>query len=100
MVQRSAHNIVIPKTGHPHMLHHRFATDFYRVTDIRLVQKTVGHVDLATPMIFSNMVHDEMWHAMRTFRQVEVRTKHCGAARPSLLALWGRSDITTSYPIW
>ena len=74
--------------------------DLYRVTDIRLVQKTVGHVDLATPMIFSNMVHDEMGHAMRTFRQVEVRTKHRGAARPALLALWCCSGITTSYTIW
>ena len=100
MVQRSVRNIVILKSVYPHMLHHRFATDLYRVTDIRLVQKTVGHVDLATPMIFSNMVHDEMVHAMRTFRQVEVRTRHHGAARLSLLALWCRSDITTGYTIW
>jgi hypothetical protein len=81
------------------MLHHRFATDLCRVTDIRLVEKTVGHVDFAMLMIFSNMVHEEVVHAMRTFRQVEVRTKHRGAARLSLLALWCRSDITTSYTI-
>jgi site-specific recombinase XerD len=47
-------------------------TDLYRVTkDIRLVQKTLGHADLSTTMIYTHLVDDDVAHAMRTFRQME-----------------------------
>ena len=51
------------------MLRHTFATDLYRATkDIRLVQKTLGHADLSTTMIYTHLVDDDVAHAMRTFR--------------------------------
>ena len=74
MVKRRARKVGIPKDVHPHMLRHTFATDLYRVTkDIRLVQKTLGHADLSTTMIYTHLVDEEMAHAMRTFRQGDVR---------------------------
>jgi integrase/recombinase XerD len=70
MVKRRARKVGIPKDVHPHMLRHTFATDLYRVTkDIRLVQKTLGHADLSTTMIYTHLVDDDVAHAMRTFRQ-------------------------------
>lgn len=69
MVKRRAHKVGITKDVHPHMLRHTFATDLYRATkDIRLVQKTLGHADLSTTMIYTHLVDDDMAHAMRTFR--------------------------------
>jgi site-specific recombinase XerD len=69
MVKRRACKAGIPKDVHPHMLRHTFATDLYRVTkDIRLVQKTLGHADLSTTMIYTHLVDDDVAHAMRTFR--------------------------------
>jgi site-specific recombinase XerD len=70
MVKRRARKAGISKDVHPHMLRHTFATDLYRVTkDIRLVQKTLGHADLSTTMIYTHLVDDDVAHAMRTFRQ-------------------------------
>lgn len=72
MVKRRARKAGIIKDVHPHMLRHTFATDLYRVTkDIRLVQKTLGHADLSTTMIYTHLVDDDVAHAMRTFRQSE-----------------------------
>lgn len=72
MVKRRARKVGISKDVHPHMLRHTFATDLYRVTkDIRLVQKTLGHADLSTTMIYTHLVDDDLAHAMRTFRQIE-----------------------------
>ena len=72
MVKRRARKAGISKDVHPHMLRHTFATDLYRVTkDIRLVQKTLGHADLSTTMIYTHLVDDDVAHAMRTFRQVD-----------------------------
>jgi integrase/recombinase XerD len=72
MVKRRAQKVGITKDVHPHMLRHTFATDLYRVTkDIRLVQKTLGHADLSTTMIYTHLVDDDVAHAMRTFRHIE-----------------------------
>jgi site-specific recombinase XerD len=69
MVKRRARKVAISKDVHPHMLRHTFATDLYRATkDIRLVQKTLGHADLSTTMIYTHLVDDDVAHAMRTFR--------------------------------
>jgi integrase/recombinase XerD len=69
MVKRRARKVGITKDVHPHMLRHTFATDLYRATkDIRLVQKTLGHADLSTTMIYTHLVDDDVAHAMRTFR--------------------------------
>ena len=72
MVKRRAQKVGITKDVHPHMLRHTFATDLYRVTkDIRLVQKTLGHADLSTTMIYTHLVDDDVAHAMRTFRSAD-----------------------------
>ena len=69
MVKRRALKVGIKKDVHPHMLRHTFATDLYRATkDILLVQKTLGHSDLSTTMIYTHLVDDDVTHAMRTFR--------------------------------
>jgi site-specific recombinase XerC len=36
-----------------------------------ILQKTLGHADLSTTMIYTHLVDDDVAHAMRTFRQSE-----------------------------
>ena len=53
----------------PHTLRHTFATDLYRETkNIRLVQKSLGHSDLSTTMIYTHIVDDELEEALKSFR--------------------------------
>ncbi len=57
---------------HPHMLRHTAATDLYRETkNIRLVQKFLGHADLSTTMVYTEIVDDELEDALRNFRRNE-----------------------------
>lgn len=71
MVKRYGRKAGIAKDVHPHMLRHTFATDLYRETkNIRLVQKALGHSDLASTMIYTHIVDDEMESAMRNFRRL------------------------------
>jgi integrase/recombinase XerD len=68
MVKRRAIKAGITKDVHPHMLRHTYATELYRQTkDIRLVQKALGHENLATTMIYTHIVDDDMETAMRAF---------------------------------
>jgi integrase/recombinase XerD len=72
MVKRRARKAGIAKDVHPHLLRHTFATDLYRQTkDIRLVQKTLGHADVSTTMLYTHLVDDDVAHAMRILRQGE-----------------------------
>ena len=51
----------VEKDISPHTLRHTFATDLYRETGkIRLVQKTLGHADLSTTMIYTHIVDEEL----------------------------------------
>lgn len=51
----------------PHTLRHTFATRLYRETkNIRLVQKALGHADLATTMIYTHIVDEELASALQT----------------------------------
>lgn len=66
MVKRRGIKAGITKDVHPHMLRHTYATELYRETkNIRLVQKALGHASLATTMIYTHLVDDEMEDAMR-----------------------------------
>ncbi len=50
----------------PHALRHSFATTLYsETTNIRLVQKALGHADLSTTMIYTHIVDGELEAAMR-----------------------------------
>lgn len=50
----------------PHALRHTFATTIYsETTNIRLVQKALGHSDLSTTMIYTHIVDGELEAAMR-----------------------------------
>jgi integrase/recombinase XerD len=93
MVKRRARKVGMAKDVHPHMLRHTFATDLYRVTkDIRLVQKTLGHADLSTTMIYTHLVDDDVAHAMRTFRHGDTWQGANGMLpSSSAAARWGQS---------
>lgn len=74
MVKRRARKAGIGKDVHPHLLRHTFATDLYRATtDIRLVQKTLGHADISTTMLYTHLVDEAVAHAMRALREGEPR---------------------------
>jgi integrase/recombinase XerD len=86
MVKRRARKAGISKDVHPHLLRHTFATDLYRATtDIRLVQKTLGHADVSTTMLYTHLVDEAVAHAMRTLRRGEPKSDvpaASGSARP------------------
>ena len=53
----------------PHTLRHTYATDLLRESkNIRLVQKSLGHSDLSTTMIYTHIVDDEYEDVQRNFR--------------------------------
>jgi integrase/recombinase XerD len=57
---------------HPDSLRHSFATDFLREThNIRLVQKALGHADLATTQIYTHLADEELEEVLKSFRQAE-----------------------------
>lgn len=69
MVERYTEKAGISKNVTPHTLRHSFATDLYRETkNIRLVQKSLGHEDLSTTMIYTHIVDDELENALKNFR--------------------------------
>lgn len=60
----------IKKDVHPHLLRHTFATDLLNSTgNVRLVQKALGHATLATTMIYTHIVDEQLELAMKTFRE-------------------------------
>ncbi len=68
-VKRYAKKAGIRKGVHPHTLRHTFATDLLRETkNIRLVQKALGHTSLATTMIYTHIVDEQLEQALRSFR--------------------------------
>ena len=60
----------IAKNVYPYLLRHTFATDLHRESkNIRLVQKTLGHADLSTTMIYTHVYDEEVEEAMKSLRQ-------------------------------
>ena len=50
----------------PHALRHTFATTLYgETTNIRLVQKALGHADLSTTMIYTHVFDADLEAALR-----------------------------------
>jgi site-specific recombinase XerD len=67
-VKRYARKAEIEEVGRvsPHTLRHTFATRLYRETsNIRMVQKALGHSDLSTTMIYTHVVDEELEGAMK-----------------------------------
>lgn len=55
----------------PHALRHTFTTSLYaETTNIRLVQKALGHADLSTTMIYTHVFDADLKAAMREPRRV------------------------------
>ena len=71
-VKRCAVKKKIGKDVHPHTLRHTFATDLLKESgNIRLVQKALGHVSLATTMIYTHIVDEQLELALKGFRRKE-----------------------------
>ena len=52
----------------PHTLRHTYATNMIRETkNLRLVQKALGHADISTTQIYTNIVDEELEQALRSF---------------------------------
>lgn len=50
----------------PHTLRHTFATDLYKdIKDIRKVQKSLGHADISTTMIYTHLVDEDLERDMK-----------------------------------
>ena len=57
---------------HPHILRHTFATDLLRSTsNIRLVQKALGHASLTTTMLYTHIFDQELESALKNLRSEE-----------------------------
>jgi integrase/recombinase XerD len=68
MVKRMARKAGVAEGGRvsPHTLRHTFATDLYReTTNLRLIQKALGHSDISTTMIYTHVADGELEVAMR-----------------------------------
>jgi integrase/recombinase XerD len=60
----------LAKPSPPHLLRHTFATDLLRATkNLPLVQKALGHANIATTQIYTHIVDDELEEAMRKLRR-------------------------------
>jgi integrase/recombinase XerD len=65
MMERLGHQVGIERL-HPHLLRHTFATDLYKKTkDILLVQRALGHVNLATTEIYTHIYDPQLEAAMK-----------------------------------
>lgn len=70
-VKRYSFKKGINKDVHPHTLRHSFATDLFRKTgNIRLVQKALGHASIATTMIYTHIVDEQLESALKSFRSI------------------------------
>jgi integrase/recombinase XerD len=68
MVKRRSGTAGLTKDVHPHLLRHPFATERYRqTTNMRLVQKALGHSDLSTTMIYTHIVDADLATALKGF---------------------------------
>lgn len=54
----------IGKRIHPHVLRHTFATRLMRVTNIRIVQKLLGHKDIGSTQIYTHPNNQDLSEAI------------------------------------
>ncbi|RLG20525.1 integrase [Candidatus Micrarchaeota archaeon] len=93
MVKRYAQRAGITKNVHPHTLRHTFATDLLRETrNIRLVQKALGHANLATTQIYTHIVDEELEAALKSFREtarITINKRSTGRKEALVVAMVG-----------
>lgn len=68
MVKRTARRAKVQEAERvsPHTLRHTFATDLYaETTNLRLVQKALGHASIQTTQIYTHLADGELADAMR-----------------------------------
>jgi len=70
MVKRYAKKAKIEKNISPHTCRHTFATDLLRQTkNIRLVQRSLGHSQLNTTMLYTYISDPELESELKNFRK-------------------------------
>ena len=70
MVKMYSKKADINKNVSPHTLRHTFATDLYRENkNIFLVQKTLGHSDISTTMVYSQIVDEELENGFKSLNE-------------------------------
>ena len=75
MVKRCSAKAGIQRDISPHTLRQTFAIDLYReTTSIRLTQKALGHADLQTTQIYTDIVDEELEEALKSFRTAKITT--------------------------
>jgi integrase/recombinase XerD len=68
-VKRYAQKKSLTKNVHPHTLRHTFATDLLsKTSNIRIVQKALGHQSIVTTTIYTHIVDQQLESAMKNFR--------------------------------
>ncbi len=68
-VKRYARKKGLQKDVHPHTLRHTFATDMLsKTSNIRIVQKALGHKSIVTTTIYTHIVDHQLESAMKNFR--------------------------------
>lgn len=55
----------IGRSIHPHVLRHTFATRLLTVSNLRIVQKVLGHKNIQTTQIYTHPSNDEISEAMK-----------------------------------
>jgi len=69
LIKRVAEKAGLEKNIHLHTLRHTFATDLLRKTkNLRLVQRALGHSNIATTTIYTHITDEELETAMKELR--------------------------------
>ena len=70
MIKRYSVKAGIKKKISPHKLRHTFATEYYRHSkDILRTSKLLGHNDIATTMIYTHIVDEDLAYSQREFQK-------------------------------
>jgi len=64
-ILRSISLASIGRTIHPHVLRHTFASRLLSVSNLRIVQKLLGHKNLSTTQIYTHPSNNELFDAIK-----------------------------------
>ena len=63
-ILKSISLVAIGRPIHPHVLRHTFATNLLKVSNMRIVQKALGHKNITTTQIYTHPSNDEISNAI------------------------------------